>query len=101
MEEHIKNNVKTVLEETSRAFQSFSEHNCVNGDYAVFASMSLAQFREAMHNPSLTPKDLRVMLREGSSNHRRQYMVDEEQDWATFLAGYMAKSSNANIKSSS
>ncbi len=83
--------VKMLIEETNDAF--FSCDGCVNADYAEFATLALSEFKHVLHNPRLTGHQLRKMLRTGASRHKD---IDPESCWSTFMAHYVAQTSNKN-----
>ena len=93
MEQTIRRNVKQVVEELDAAYSGFASHENMNGDYADFASMAVAQFRKALHNPTLTREELKYMLRSGFRAHKAH---DTRTGWTTFIAAHIEKSSNAN-----
>lgn len=93
MTENIHQRIKTLLEETNDAFVSCG--GSMNFDYAAFASMRLSEFKRLLENPQLTGNQLRRMLRKGKQKQLRR---DPEGCWATFIAGYVANSSNQNAQ---
>ncbi len=93
IEKKIRREVRGVIEEMSSAYETFSEHNSVNSDYAGFACMAIKQFRSALQNERLTREELECMLRDGISKHRNE---GKEVSWSRFVASHVARSSNAN-----
>jgi hypothetical protein len=51
MEQTIRRDVKVVIQETSSAYQVFSDHDYMNADFADFAAMALGQFKDALRRP--------------------------------------------------
>ncbi len=86
--------IKDLIEKTNDAFR-----NCdsVNMDYAEFASLALSDFKEILKNPYLTGRDLRRIIRKGHNNHKA---TDQQESWASFVAGFIAQSSNENLEDS-
>ena len=97
MKEQIRQeDVKHVIEELDTAYHTFSDYNHVNTDYPGFARMAVGKFRHALHDPELTREDLEVLLRKGIKKYRAH---SSEVTWTSFVASYMAQSSNANDSS--
>jgi hypothetical protein len=90
MGNYVHHRVKMLLEETSDAFSSCGS---VNSDYAEFATMALSEFKHALRKPSLTSKQLRMMLRNGTMKHRA---LKPESSWAAFLADHIENSANGD-----
>ncbi len=86
----IHHRIKMLIEETNDAFAHC--RGSINSDYAEFATMSLPAFKQALRKPELTGHDLTNMLRSGTAKHKH---VDPECCWATFMAHYIARTSNA------
>ena len=91
MEQIIRRDVKVVIEETSSAFQVFSDNDYMNADFADFAAMALGQFKDALRRPELTRLELERLLRSGMTRHRGRA---SETDWTTFMASYVTTASN-------
>jgi len=89
----IRREVRGVIEEMSSAYETFSEHNSVNSDYAGFACMAIKEFRCALRNDKLTREELENMLRDGIRKHRSE---GKEVSWSRFVASHVAQSSNTN-----
>ncbi len=87
----VYNRIKNLIEETNDAFASC--RGSVNSDYAEFATMSLADFKNALQDPRLTRDDLMKILRTGTTEHKS---ADPESCWATFMAHYIARGANKN-----
>ncbi len=85
----VHHRVKDIIEETNHAFSCC--RGSLNIDYAEFAAMSLRDFKKALHNQSLTDQQLMSMLRAASAKHKEN---NPEGCWSSFLAGYVARSSN-------
>ena len=85
----IHHRIKILIEETNDAFSSCGS---VNTDYAEFATLSLSEFKNALSNPRLTPRQLTQLLRTGMTQHRA--VADPESCWATFMAHYIAQTAN-------
>lgn len=83
--------IKHLIEGTHEAFESYG---AVNTDYAGFAAMAIAEFKDALANPELTAHELRAILRKGSTLHGAE---NTEESWAGFMARYVARSSNNNV----
>ncbi len=92
-ERKMRRDVRFIIEEMDAAYNTFSEYNHLNDDYAGFAGMAIGQFRNALHNQDLTREELEYMLRDGIQKHRRE---SQEGDWTRFVASYVAQSSNSN-----
>ena len=91
MKHSIQKDVMIVIEETSSAYQTFSDHNSMNADFAEFASMALGQFKDALRQPEMTLLELQKLLRSGMKRHRRRAA---ETDWTTFMASFMVTAAN-------
>jgi hypothetical protein len=91
MEQAMRRDVKVVIEETSSAYQVFSDYDYMNADFADFAAMALGQFKDALRRPELTRGDLERLLRSGMQRHRGRAA---ETDWTTFMASYVTTASN-------
>lgn len=81
--------IKILIEETNDAFTSCGS---VNTDYAEFAAMALSEFKNALSDQRLTPRQLTNMLRTGMTQHKQH--SDPESCWATFMAHYIAQTAN-------
>ncbi|PCI98047.1 MAG: hypothetical protein COB14_08265 [Alphaproteobacteria bacterium] len=92
MENTIKSDVRDVLEEIDIAYHGLVAYQPMNTDYAGFASMAVAQFRDALRDPELTREELGKLLRKGIKKHRAR---DTEVSWTKFVASYMVKAANA------
>lgn len=88
----IRRRVRFIIEEMESAYHAFSEHNYMNGDYAAFTSMAVAEFRNALGNPALTREQLESMVREGMLRHRRR--DGDAADWSRFVASHITRTSN-------
>ncbi len=91
MEQVVRRDVKIVIEETSSAYQTFSDYHNMNADFADFAAQALGQFKDALRKPELTRADLEGLLRSGMKRHRGRAA---ETDWTTFMASYVTTASN-------
>ena len=89
---NIRRRVRFIIEEMESAYYAFSEHNYMNGDYAAFTSMAVAEFRNALDNPALTREQLETMVREGMSKHRSR--EGDEANWSRFMASHITRTSN-------
>ena len=89
------NRIKNLLEETNDAFVNCA--GSVNADYAAFVSMRISEFKRLLDNPDLTDQELRRIIRKGEKKHRAK---NPEGCWASFIANYVTKSSNQNLKKS-
>ena len=81
--ESITREVLHIIEETSAAYHSFSLHDYTNADYAEFAGMAIAQFKNALRDPALTREQLEKILRKGMKKHR---VMDPSSNWSGFMA---------------
>jgi len=79
--------IRILIEQTNDAF---SNYDAVNADYAEFATLALADFKEALKNPNLTRGQLAQMLRRGMMQHQDK----EPGSWSAFMAAHIAKASN-------
>ncbi len=93
MTQNIHRRIKTLLEETNDVFESCA--GSVNTDYAAFVSMRLSEFKDLLENPDLTDRQLRQMIRKGQ---KKGPAKDAEGCWASFIANYVTKNSNQNLK---
>lgn len=91
MNTNIHNRLKVLLEETSDAYYSCGH---LNADFATFASMSMRDFRYALHDPSLSEYDFRRLLRRALAELKLQPI--EETCWSSFLAQYITSNANQN-----
>jgi len=87
--------VRGLIQETSSAYELYHSAGYANSDFAEFASMSISDFKSALRNPNLTPRQLRQLLRHGNSAHRD---MAPQSCWASFLADYIADTSNNNVR---
>ena len=94
MTKTVHERIKHLIEGTHEAFESCG---AVNTDYAGFAAMALSEFKAALANPELTAHELRMILRQGSVSHRD---AQSEESWPSFMARYVARSSNNNLEAS-
>ena len=93
MDKNIHTRIKALLEETNDAFINCA--GSLNSDYAAFASMRLSEFKNVLKNPDLTDRELRKILRKAGRKHP---VKDPEGSWASFMASYVAKNANQNLK---
>lgn len=82
--------IQYLLEEMNDAFINSGGGNT---DYAGFAAMALADFKQVLDNPELTAHDLRGMLRKGVVSHRDE---GTDEPWSSFMARYVAQNANLN-----
>lgn len=84
--------IKTLIEDTTIAFE-----NCggVNTDYADFATMALADFKTLLGSPKMTDRELKQLIRKANNKHRAK---DPQGCWSTFIARSIAKQSNSNTQ---
>lgn len=87
----------TLIEETRVAYNDFSDYTPANCDFAGFAAMSVARFRHALHNPSLTRETLEHLIRKGM-NHSRDANAKADA-WSSFMASYVTGVVNNNVQS--
>lgn len=84
--------LRTLIEETNEAFQSLTDHQNLNADFAEFAGMALPRFKQVLSKPDLTHEDLQTLLRQGMKTHRGS---GEPLDrWSVFMADYVTKAVN-------
>lgn len=83
--------IKILIEQTGDAFSIFADAHQANADYADFAAQAIAEFRELLGTPELTPHRLSQILRRGSYQHREDA---PDSCWASFMAGYVRDASN-------
>ena len=95
MNTSIHHRIKMLIEETNDAFASCDTG--MNADYAEFATLALSEFKHVLSNPALTRRELMGVLRSGMAKHK---VVDPESCWATFMAYYIAKTSNNDLRQS-
>ena len=93
LEQTLQDNIGHVLQEMRTAYDQISQYSYMNSDYAGFATIALARFRDVMGRPELTEDDLAKMLRSGINSHRSE---DPKGCWAAFVASRMAQTSNVN-----
>ncbi len=92
-DDRIRKEILYIIEETSSAYHSFSQHSYMNADFADFASMALGQFRNALRDPELTREKLEQILRKGMKKHKAN---DPDGSWTQFMASYLSKATNTN-----
>lgn len=86
MSANVHARIKAIIEETNYAF-SFCRGS-LNIDYAEFASLSLQEFKSALHNPNLTGAELMSLLRNATSSFQK---TDPHGCWSSFLAQYVER----------
>ena len=91
MSKSVHKRIKVLIEETNDAYDMCA--GGLNADYAEFAGLSIAEFKEVLSNPGLTRRQLVRMLRKGSNKHK---IANPKSCWATFLANYVGNVSNAS-----
>jgi hypothetical protein len=79
--------IRILIEQTNDAF---SNYDAVNADFAEFATLALADFKEALRNPNLTRGQLAQMLRRGMMKHQDK----DPGSWSAFMAAHIAKTAN-------
>ncbi len=79
--------IRILIEQTNDAFSCYDS---VNADFAEFATLALADFRDALKNPNLTRGQLTHMLRRGMTKHSNK----DPDSWAAFMAAHIAKAAN-------
>jgi hypothetical protein len=84
----IHNRIKSLIEQTNDAY---SAYDTVNADYAEFAAMALSEFKDALHDPQLTSRQLMSMLRTAAMTHKD---IAPKSCWATFMAYHIARTAN-------
>jgi hypothetical protein len=89
-----KKGIYRVLEETNYAYRVFCEWEHPNADYADYASQqSIADFRKAFDDDSLSRDDLCKILRRAADKARRRQC---KTPWALFMANYLERNTNMN-----
>jgi len=89
-----KKGIYKVLEETNYAYRIFCEWEHPNADYAEYASLqSIADFRKAFEDDSLSRDDLCRLLRRAADKARRRQC---KTPWALFMANYLERNANFN-----
>lgn len=86
--------IRKLIEETNDAYDGICSSG-VNADFAEFAVLSLAAFRTALGNPSLSEAELVSLLREGRARHTS---LKPPSTWTAFLAVYIGRKANANSR---
>ena len=79
MNESLHYRIKLLIEETNDAFYSCGH---MNTDFADFASLALGEFRHALRDPRLSPRDLRRMLRDAMC---RDHYTDPDMPWSNYV----------------
>ncbi len=79
--------IRILIEQTNDCFTCY---DTVNADFAEFATLALADFKEALKNPNLTRGQLTQMLRRGMQKHQDK----EPASWSTFMAAHIARAAN-------
>ena len=95
MNKNTHGQIMNLLEDTNDAFTSTGGGG--NIDYAGFAAMALAEFKDLLNQPNLTGKQLRRLIRKGEQKRRTK---DPEGNWASFMANYVAQNANQNNEES-
>ena len=90
----VQGELQIVIDEMHNAYTTSSIYDYMNADYADFAGMALARFRDVLCNQTLSREDLEAMLRHGLARHRAR---GGDTDWVQSVASYVAKTSNANM----
>ncbi|MCF8495841.1 MAG: hypothetical protein K9G62_04145 [Alphaproteobacteria bacterium] len=93
MSTSIYDRVKILIEETSDAYSSCGP---VNADYAEFATLALAEFKNILRDPRLTRHQLMSILRSGMNDHSTRRTESCGMGWADFMAGHVEKTANRN-----
>ena len=87
--------IHRVLEDTRYAYKLTCEWDHPNADYADYAStQALPDFRNALHDDSLTYERLAQMLRQASDKERRRQC---KTPWAMFMTNYIERNTNQNF----
>lgn len=93
-----KSTVQKVLEDTGQAYTMMCQSH-TNSDFADFAgTQALHNFREALNNPDLTYDDLCVLLRKASSRASARHC---KTPWSTFMANYVSRRANDQMRGAS
>ncbi len=83
--------IRILIEETNDAFSSY---DTVNADFAEFAGLALAEFKNALSDPGLTREQLVKLLRRGMAKHKDK----DPNSWAAFMAHHIARAANRNAE---
>lgn len=78
--------VQTLIDDTNEAFLSCG--GCINSDYADFASMAIAEFRQALDKPSLRRDDLVKLLRKSMQKSR----CENQAQWSILMSHHVTNS---------
>lgn len=87
--------IKSLIEETNRAYEIYVAASHANSDYAEFAAQCHTDFSRALNNPALSQTEIRRLLRSGHLRHRNDA---PESCWATFMSHYVRQGCNQNLK---
>jgi hypothetical protein len=79
--------IRILIEQTNDCFTCY---DAVNADFAEFATLALADFKEALENPGLTRGQLTRMLRHGMIRHSDKGPAN----WSAFMASHIARAAN-------
>ena len=79
--------IRILIEQTNDCFKCY---DAVNADFAEFATLALADFKEALEDPGLTRGQLTKMLRRGMIKHRDK----GPGNWSAFMAAHVARAAN-------
>ena len=86
--------IKSLIEDSTHAYNLYIQSGHMNTDYADFASLMLGDFRSLLQRPEMTQRQLRRMMRRGWQTHRKSA---PESCWPTFMAHYLnSEPSNMN-----
>ena len=84
--------IEYLISQTNDVFESYGS---VNTDFADFATMALAEFKELLGMPDLTDRELKQLIRRAAKRHRAE---SSDDCWKTFTAHYMSNKANTNVK---
>ncbi|MGB0719413.1 MAG: hypothetical protein ACPGRX_03015 [Bdellovibrionales bacterium] len=82
--------IKNLIEDTNHLFENSGG---VNTDYADFATIALAEFRQLLNDLNMTDRQLKQIIRKGNVSHKSG---NPDMCWASFMADYMTQNANAN-----
>lgn len=87
MTQPIHSRIQALIEETNHAFEAYG---AVNADYAEFAALAIADFKNVLSDQNLTKSKLRSMLRKSMMECKGK----DASCWAVFMAEQMSQAAN-------
>lgn len=89
------NRVKTILQETGDAYNIYTSAGPLNMDYADFlATNCFREFDKLLAHTDLCERKFKHIVRRANLDYLKE--VQQDNCWASFMAGYMTQTINDN-----